>query len=681
MKSIRKIAAVVLVAIMVLSMLPVSLAADAPTTGTITINNAVAGKTYTVYQLLGAALDTENPKGDGTYPISYYIDAKISNGGSDGSKVDNPVYILLTTNNTLMEDFVLKPTTTEGRYTVTYKYDKTTNLSAADVSAFMSLTDTQLALLTKKTSNEATKDKLIINELDFGYYMIKSTGDDGEAVATINSTNPNASVNLKDTRKPSNPDKVENKTEVYDGASVTYNASVKAVNYVTSTDQSGNTTTNQVLNYSLTDIPDVTNNAPGNDAAWVKLKWVRVYDAEYLEDHGYLDDKGNIRVDSTTGLYNLPTDHYQTVSAYNTAVSHYAKGDDDKWKVTWDNINDYGYYNAVNADTGTEDWYTLRIPWAKPVGDKYESLYYPVSYIVAEYEQFIGKDINEVVGDKFDGTYTNKVDYKYDTKYSSDIEIGTDQVSAYVTGISLRKHPVGAKDDDDVLTGAKYIAYKTGTVSGITGTVYYSYHEYTDEQYEDEVKKAQEKYIKTVSGATISTYADSKADSIPTRAQIDAYMNEHPVSHTAWIQETGTVNVNDYTTFTNATVLTADNNYSTVEIKNLYDDEFYLQEVEAPFGYTCPTDPYLVTVHPTKDMTNSQKHFTVTIEKKSTGLPEATIGENANNFYTAQLYDGTASTLPTTGGTGTLAFIVIGTLAFLAGCVILVTKKRMYNEG
>ena len=676
MKSMKKFLALLLIAMMVLSLIPTAFA-EAPTTGTITINNAVNGERYTVYQLFGAALGAE--KNDGTYSISYYVDKQIGT-----PQETNPVYTLLTTNTTLKADFVLTPSSTvEDRYIVTYKDNTTTTLTAADVAAFMSLYDSpvDLAKLHKQTSEAATGDTVSIDGLPFGYYMVKS-GEGSNAAVAINSTNPTVNINLKDTRNPSNPDKVEDRTEVYDGASITYNTSVKAVNYATST-SNGTTTTNKVLSYSLTDTPDFGGNVgvAGNDAAWPKLEWVRVYDAAYLADQDLLDDDGFI-ITGDDGLYDIgevSNAHYKTVDPTAFAATGHYDINDNVYTFNPSKFTDKGYYNALKSD-GTPDYFTIKIPWVDGNGN---SIYYPVSYIVIKYKQFIDQDINEVVNTAFDGTYINRVDYKYDISSSNDIEIGDDSTKAFVTGISLRKHPsTWNGDDTKLLTGAKYIAYKKETPSGSTDPIYYSYHEYTADKYAELMLAAQNKYIGTVSGKNISTYADATDSTVPTKAQIDAYMAEHPICHTAWLKEEGEVDPLDYTTFKNATPLTADNSYSTVEIKNLYDDEFYLQEIEAPAGYQCPTVPYLVKVEPNENTESSQLHFTVTISNQNnSALPAATMKANENNFYTAQLVDGESTTLPTTGGKGTLALIAIGLLLFMAAAVVLVTKKRMYNEG
>lgn len=79
--------------------------------------------------------------------------------------------------------------------------------------------------------------------------------------------------------------------------------------------------------------------------------------------------------------------------------------------------------------------------------------------------------------------------------------------------------------------------------------------------------------------------------------------------------------------------------------------DYKLYETKAPAGYNLPEKPFEVTV----------------------GGEEPTITETiANNA---------GAILPATGGFGTKMLLIVGTILFGATAIVLVTKKRMYNEG
>ncbi len=108
---------------------------------------------------------------------------------------------------------------------------------------------------------------------------------------------------------------------------------------------------------------------------------------------------------------------------------------------------------------------------------------------------------------------------------------------------------------------------------------------------------------------------------------------------------------NTVTTFTTV----AGNN---IEIYGLDDDDDYtLVETKAPDGYNMLTAPVTVTITPDDPDTDK-------IE-----------------FDTIEVANDTGTELPSTGGVGTTLLVTFGALLFMTTAVVLVTKKRMYNEG
>lgn len=103
------------------------------------------------------------------------------------------------------------------------------------------------------------------------------------------------------------------------------------------------------------------------------------------------------------------------------------------------------------------------------------------------------------------------------------------------------------------------------------------------------------------------------------------------------------------------------------KIQGLGNGTFYLKEENAPEGYNALEAAIPFTV------SSSEEGGIVT--------QTLTVGNsNANEIDIQNVASGTPL-LPETGGVGTVAFVLIGCVVFIGTAVILVTKKRMYNEG
>ena len=95
-----------------------------------------------------------------------------------------------------------------------------------------------------------------------------------------------------------------------------------------------------------------------------------------------------------------------------------------------------------------------------------------------------------------------------------------------------------------------------------------------------------------------------------------------------------------------------------IEVVGFDNGTYYLEETEAPDGYT-----ELAT----------RKPFTISGENLSANFP--------NGIYSAgsgiHVVNKSGSRLPETGAMGTMLFITFGTVVVMATGVLLVTKKRM----
>ena len=193
----------------------------ADTTGTITVQNASKGQTYTIYKLFDATVGSNGaiaytlPSGKRADQVSTYFD------------VD-----------------------TAGNVTAKGGLDVSTNAFKTWAEGFGTIVG---------EPKTATSNTVIFDNLGFGYYFIKSSLG---AVITVDSTNPNATINDKNTTAPSIPDgdggkkilvggSATDTTTAKVGDTVNYQIKFNATNYVTSSA----TDSKLITGYTITDTP------------------------------------------------------------------------------------------------------------------------------------------------------------------------------------------------------------------------------------------------------------------------------------------------------------------------------------------------------------------------------------------------------------------------------------------
>lgn len=175
-KTFKKLFAALLAAALVLAMaVPAFAETNSGTNGSITIDNAVSGETYTIYRMF--KLDSYDAASK-TY--SYTVESAWENFFKTGAGKD---YITLTNGH---------PTWTEG----------------ADAAAFA-----KAALAWAKTNNightdqtSATSTNVTFSNLKLGYYLVDSSLG---ALCSLNTTNPNAKIEEKN-GQPTIEKKVKN---------------------------------------------------------------------------------------------------------------------------------------------------------------------------------------------------------------------------------------------------------------------------------------------------------------------------------------------------------------------------------------------------------------------------------------------------------------------------------------
>ena len=224
MKKIRNVMTLLLAA---LALLFTGSQVFADTTGTITVQNAQLGQTYTLYKLFNATVGDNGaiaytlPDGVTAAQVASYFD--VDSAGN----------------------VTAKSTTTQSK------------VGSDEFKAWAEGVGTQVGTPKQATSNTVTFDGL-----DFGYYFIKSSLG---ATITVDSTTPQAYVVDKNAAGPSNATKDANLESAKIGDTVNYTVKYNATNYVMISGEG-----KQITGYTIVDTP--TNLAINADSVVVKVK-------------------------------------------------------------------------------------------------------------------------------------------------------------------------------------------------------------------------------------------------------------------------------------------------------------------------------------------------------------------------------------------------------------------------
>lgn len=196
MKTAKKLASLLLALVMVLSLATTAFAAG---TGSITVDNPIAGQTYTAYKIFDVVYDT-----DGHY--SYTIDSS--------SEWFDTVKTYATEANGL--------TLTQVNGSTTYNAVTTSAFSAPDFAAALK---TNISGKTGGIQLTVTDGKATATGLDLGYYFVtSSTG----ALCNLTTTNPTATIHDKNDM-PFN--KADDKVSADVGETVNYTITGKVPDY------------------------------------------------------------------------------------------------------------------------------------------------------------------------------------------------------------------------------------------------------------------------------------------------------------------------------------------------------------------------------------------------------------------------------------------------------------------
>lgn len=166
MKRTKRIASVLLALVMALSLITTAFAAGE--TGSITIDNAVVGKTYTIYRIFDL-----NSHNDDYTAINYKVSAKWAAFFQDGAKG---------------LDYV----TIDDQGYVTWKVDADKAAFAKDAYAFA-----QASSIPNDGQNKATNSTVKFENLTLGYYLVQS---DLGVLCSLDTTMPNVTIKEKNSQ-------------------------------------------------------------------------------------------------------------------------------------------------------------------------------------------------------------------------------------------------------------------------------------------------------------------------------------------------------------------------------------------------------------------------------------------------------------------------------------------------
>ena len=239
MKKTKRIIALVIAMVMVFGMSVTVFAAQLGT-GTITVENATKGQTYTAYKIFNATFA-------GTDGISYKVLA------SKAGSVDTTLFDVSTTEETIDG---------EQYYTVTPKSTATDKLITAWAKANYSAFDAE-----GMTGVYGEDGTVTFSDLPYGYYYITSSLG---AVVTIDTAHPDATVKDKNTGGPNAPDKkivAENgnamtaaaSNDAAVGSTESFQVRFNATNWITSATESAtgivSVTDTKAEKYTIVDTP------------------------------------------------------------------------------------------------------------------------------------------------------------------------------------------------------------------------------------------------------------------------------------------------------------------------------------------------------------------------------------------------------------------------------------------
>lgn len=120
------------------------------------------------------------------------------------------------------------------------------------------------------------------------------------------------------------------------------------------------------------------------------------------------------------------------------------------------------------------------------------------------------------------------------------------------------------------------------------------------------------------------------------------------------------------------------------EVIGLDHGTYYLEETDAPAGYNLIKEPIKLVINATtsngqtwEDKVAANALTALTLDVTVNGETTTADGEVDTGIVATEVKNYTGTTLPETGGMGTMLFYAVGSVLVIGAVVVLVTKKRM----
>lgn len=341
-----------------------------------------------------------------------------------------------------------------------------------------------------------------------------------------------------------------------------------------------------------------------------------------------------------------------------------------------------GYYLVVGTN-GAETEALANLTTTNPVATIYDKNDIPFDKVDDKASVEIGEVVNYVITGKVPDT-TGFETYKYQITdkmsagltFNNDVKVYIDETE--ITGNYIIKTGTDAGEKDFILdidvmklnVGAKIEVKYSATVNENAVATIEKNHatlEYSNDptdstktttrEDEEDVYSAKiviDKYVKNdntkkLAGAEFVLYKEATAEGATEATKLYYRYTAATQTEKAKVEW-----VNDIKNATH--VLTDDK--GAANFNGLKDGTYYLEETKAPAGYNLLKAPVEVTINGAN----------------------ATVADTSSLTVTKGVENNTGSLLPSTGGTGTTIFYVLGFILMAGAAVLLITRKRMSAE-